>query len=1044
MMKNIFNRFDIRCLNQSLLLILLLLSFNALAVPQYSYVPAYLKGTETINGIEYSDFGISVVNLGNAAATVTPYFTNRSGQTTTGEPFSIGINSSVRLENAPDGFSAVRLKSNQPIRAINNIIADNSEMTASHVGFEKGANKLFVPLIMCGHYDINTWLAIQNASSLPNRIKVKYYDGTSQVAEEEFTLLRHSMRILDQAQGSGSVSCGNGLDEDFVGSAVITASQKATTVVNQVSPTTILSSEAFVGGASELSLPLININNYGVGTGIAVQNTSAQESFNVLLDVTCQDPAASFQKSAELGPSSSHNFIFLNSDQETCVGSATLTTDSNSPDAKIVALVNQLKDEQGSAYNGIDVEKATAGVAFPIIMDRHYGYSTAFQLQNVGSQSALVTCSFSNCSGNQNCVVAKNIQPDDSVTFYQKGAFEAGYVGAALCVSDNLNRSILGVANQLADNAVGDQLLTHNGLSYQPNIDQQCVSPGTSETIIFDDVIAGEQVILEISEGDLHQPTCFYANLSEPIGIDTAISEAVLIGPTQSLFNEPVCVTLPFDQERYEALINEDYVGESISIFIKDLADFGQGQHHSNGYRRLKTTLDVSNNTATACTLQLGVFQVIVSEKLRSSLAQIDKIENLDMQEICKPFKEYVQAPDNDWPENMGMKVLFNEASVFEFTRGTVKKQAGSDSVWGIWDQQFASFAFAGNGFNFSPSSLGGGVSSGVAWSSTTAVLDAWIGFFGSLAYGDNWDLDKFERLINPFTILLDAGVSIEPFISYTDDPEQGGHAHIPPDGTFGASFGIGASLGLDIPLDILDDVASTVPSISLSNWIPNNVVTQAFFNELDDGTAWLKSKEIGGVDYNYVSFRHSLDSSEPFEKSARRMAKTIVKSSGGLNPIADLISKKAVYVGAWRDTQCKDGAYRVGNQDIPPNLISSCQCELGHCDYYLQHYSKRPADTDDLCKSKFNLLPGRTRQPTWRESFCQVDKRGNLTAIITQGIGGDIIGDPATPEKCSEAQKGNTYGIICCLNEKKGKFKSETTKNATVEDIMKTMESYQ
>jgi hypothetical protein len=145
-------------------------------------------------------------------------------------------------------------------------------------------------------------------------------------------------------------------------------------------------------------------------------------------------------------------------DGATFVGSAAVTANSAGNDLNVI--VNQLSASNGEAYGGFDPAAATDTVVMPLIMDRNGGYFTGFNVQNVGSDSTTVNCTFTDST----YTVSATLDAGEALSDLQGDKIASGYVGSATCVaSGGTDNLIVGVVNELGPS--GDAFLVYEGIN---------------------------------------------------------------------------------------------------------------------------------------------------------------------------------------------------------------------------------------------------------------------------------------------------------------------------------------------------------------------------------------------------------------------------------------------------------------------------------------------------------------------------------------------------------------------------------------------------
>ena len=100
----------------------------------------------------------------------------------------------------------------------------------------------------------------------------------------------------------------------------------------------------------------------------------------------------------------------------------------------------------GEAYGSFDPASATSVVVMPLIMDRNSGYFTGFNLQNVGSSSTTVNCTFTNTS----YTVSGTIAPGAALNDIQNNKIGDGYIGSARCTASDTNAQLVGRGQPVA------------------------------------------------------------------------------------------------------------------------------------------------------------------------------------------------------------------------------------------------------------------------------------------------------------------------------------------------------------------------------------------------------------------------------------------------------------------------------------------------------------------------------------------------------------------------------------------------------------------
>jgi hypothetical protein len=373
----------------------------------------------------------------------------------------------------------VVVSADQPIAAIGNILgtnADGARHSGSYNGFAGGSTSISLPLIQRNNSGFSTFVSVQNGGNADANVTISYTPGSDGTATTETATIKPgAAKIFEQETNDA-------LGAKFIGSATVasTNAQPLVATAVQVGKTvskTQLTYDGFVGGSATVLMPLIQANNSGFFTGLSIQNagTTATDitvtyAANVATGGTlCGTPPA--QTQAGVAPGGS--FVVLNNTGffAGCkyIGAATVT---NSASQTLVAIVNQLSGQTGSAYEGLNPATATKGLSMPLLFANNSGFFTGVQIQNTGATATSVTLTYgpNTATGANLCgalaAVTRTIQPGASETFFTNvGLPSAGckYIGSGDVTSTTEN--VVAIVNELQQPGVGDQLLTYNAFS---------------------------------------------------------------------------------------------------------------------------------------------------------------------------------------------------------------------------------------------------------------------------------------------------------------------------------------------------------------------------------------------------------------------------------------------------------------------------------------------------------------------------------------------------------------------------------------------------
>ena len=407
--------------------------------------------------------GIQVQNLSSEQANITLDFYKADGTKDNTVSDTINGNSSKTYFGTTlpvsQGFSgSAVISSDKPVAAISNLVNSAFTAGAAYVGSSQGTTSVNLPLLMKGNSGFNTWFSVQNAGSGAANVTVNYSDGTSATA----SIPVGSAKTFYQAQENHS---------EKVFSGKITSDQPVVAVVLEEDAKTMFAYSGFTAGSTNPVLPLINSNNANTITGVQIQNTGT-DSTEVTLSYT---PTPGFgtacTETQTIAAGKSATFALFafspsGSSSSNCtpgqrfVGSAQVT--KNTTNQPLAVIVNQLNSGVfGEAYGGFDPANANQTVVMPLIMDRNSGYFTGFNVMNVGSVATDVNCTFTNTS----YTAQANLSPGEAMNDIQLKKIADKYVGSATCTASASNAKIVGVVNELKENATNDQLLTYEAFN---------------------------------------------------------------------------------------------------------------------------------------------------------------------------------------------------------------------------------------------------------------------------------------------------------------------------------------------------------------------------------------------------------------------------------------------------------------------------------------------------------------------------------------------------------------------------------------------------
>jgi hypothetical protein len=419
-----------------------------------------------------------LANLGTSLANITVEYYSQTSGLVASPTDSIGGSGSKTycpLSAVSSGFNgSVVVSSDQPLAAIGNVAGDPSfaGFMASYSGFSGGNPSASLPLLMKDNFGYSTWFNVQNVGSGSANVSVNYSDGTTASKSSLAAGRSWTFNQLSEGHATG-----------WVGSGTVTAtgSDIAVTVI-EVGATVpqLFAYDGFAGSSTTPVMPLVQANNFGYFTGIQLQNTGGS-STNVTVSYTPAGAGSACTETKSIPAHQSRTFAlyaFSNTfgadpqpgtnncnKTNTFIGSARVTT--NSASQGLVGIVNQVNNAagKGAAYGSFGPAAATSKVVMPLIADRNFGYYTGFNIQNVGTSSTNVHCTF---SGSTKTAQVNGLGAGQAFNLVQGTAsgflnLGNGYVGSGTCVaSGGTDNKIVGVVNYVSS-AGQDTLMVYEG-----------------------------------------------------------------------------------------------------------------------------------------------------------------------------------------------------------------------------------------------------------------------------------------------------------------------------------------------------------------------------------------------------------------------------------------------------------------------------------------------------------------------------------------------------------------------------------------------------
>ena len=278
---------------------------------------------------------------------------------------------------------------------------------------------------------------LQNLSSTQANVQMTYYTQAGTPTSVSDTI---------PANGSKTYYPLTAVPSGFTGSMVVSSDQPVAAIVNVLGNNgqRADSYSSFSQGASPMSLPLVERNNYNINTWFNVQNTGSTAA-----NVTVAYKPGTCTETASIPAFSSKTF-----DQSTnaClpsgfVGAATVT--GSQP---VAVTVMQVTPQSLLAYTGFG--SASTNPIMPLVSSGYYKSGTGIQIQNTGASDTSVTISYAPSAGfpGSPCTETRTVPASASVTFAYP-TFPAGcgasFVGSGHVTGNTASMPLVAIVNQV-------------------------------------------------------------------------------------------------------------------------------------------------------------------------------------------------------------------------------------------------------------------------------------------------------------------------------------------------------------------------------------------------------------------------------------------------------------------------------------------------------------------------------------------------------------------------------------------------------------------
>jgi hypothetical protein len=308
---------------------------------------------------------------------------------------------------------SVVISSDQQIAAIVNQNTSNADSTAgyngSYTGFSEGSDTFYIPVVLARFYGYHTEISIQNAGSGAVNVAVDYADVAC--TDSSVTALQPGAAVR---LNNNDTCTGDQVNT----SAVITAGGPVVAVVNQITEAGNLEQTyngfAPASGGDTLYAPIALHAYYGFNSAFQVQNISGAP-----MDITATYSDGISETVTSVADGASATFLQANEAHvATWTGSAKIT---NSTGGAMVGIVNQQGAVSAASYNMYS--SGASAWALPSLLYQYYGFTSAFQVQNVSGGTTDITVTYDDVT----TASATGVADGGVATFIQNN--EAGHTG---------------------------------------------------------------------------------------------------------------------------------------------------------------------------------------------------------------------------------------------------------------------------------------------------------------------------------------------------------------------------------------------------------------------------------------------------------------------------------------------------------------------------------------------------------------------------------------------------------------------------------------
>jgi hypothetical protein len=295
---------------------------------------------------------------------------------------------------------------------------------------------LVIPTVAQAQVTTTAFQIVNLSSSAAASVNVDFYDLNGTVIYTlSDTISADSSKTYIQAQMAG-------VPDGFSGSVVVSSDQSIAAIVNQNTTGGAIYNGSYTGftaGSDSFYLPVILKNFYGYYTEISVQNAAGSP---VNVTVTYSTPGCSDSR-ANLPVGTAVRF----DNRQTCSGGLSSNGSASiSATGPVVAVVNQISTSgnKEQTYNGFSPADGASTLYAPIALFQYYGFTSAFQVQNISGGPMDITATYSD----GRAATVPGVAVGAAATFLQSAEGHSPVWSGSAVITNNTGGDMVGIVNQ--------------------------------------------------------------------------------------------------------------------------------------------------------------------------------------------------------------------------------------------------------------------------------------------------------------------------------------------------------------------------------------------------------------------------------------------------------------------------------------------------------------------------------------------------------------------------------------------------------------------